>query len=85
MKKFTVYVPKGSYSAYKSSKYKPEGYSYETTNPWSYATIIEESVYVTSLKLNINNANIKVGETLTLSTNIYPENADNYRKKKRSN
>ena len=77
LKNCIVYVPKGCYSAYKNSKYKPKGYNSEINNPWSYATIIEESVYVTSLKLNINNADIKVGETLTLLANIYPENADN--------
>lgn len=62
----TVYVPKGCVEAYKNQL------------PWSNATILEEKIPVTGIKLDKNNISFsKIGETTFLNASIFPEDASN--------
>ncbi len=62
----TVYVPKGCVEAYKNQL------------PWSNATILEEKVPVTGIKLDKDNISFsKIGETTFLNASILPEDASN--------
>ena len=62
----TVYVPKGCVEAYKNQL------------PWSNATILEEKIPVTGIKLDKdNNSFSKIGETTFLNASILPEDASN--------
>lgn len=62
----TVYVPKGCVEAYKNQL------------PWSNATILEEKIPVTGIKLDKDNISFsKIGETTFLNASILPEDASN--------
>lgn len=62
----TIYVPKGSVEAYKSQL------------PWSNATILEEKVPVTGIRLDKENILLsEIGETALLRATVLPEDADN--------
>ena len=62
----TIYVPKGSVEAYKSQL------------PWSSATILEEKVPVTGIRLDKENILLsEIGETALLRATVLPEDADN--------
>lgn len=62
----TVYVPKGCVEAYKNQL------------PWSNATILEEKIPVTGIKLDKDNISFsKIGETTFLNASIFPEDASN--------
>lgn len=62
----TVYVPKGCVEAYKNQL------------PWSNATILEEKIPVTGIKLDKDNISFsKIGETTLLNASILPEDASN--------
>ena len=62
----TVYVPKGCVEAYKNQL------------PWSNATILEEKIPVTEIKLDKDNISFsKIGETTFLNASILPEDASN--------
>lgn len=62
----TVYVPKGCVEAYKKQL------------PWSNATILEEKIPVTGIKLDKDNISFsKIGETTFLNASILPEDASN--------
>ena len=62
----TVYVPKGCVEAYKNQL------------PWSNATILEEKIPVTEIKLDKDNISFsKIGETTFLNASIFPEDASN--------
>ena len=62
----TVYVPKGCVEAYKNQL------------PWSNATILEEKIPVSGIKLDKDNISFsKIGETTFLNASILPEDASN--------
>lgn len=62
----TVYVPKGCVEAYKNQL------------PWSNATILEEKIPVSGIKLDKDNISFsKIGETTLLKASILPEDASN--------
>lgn len=62
----TVYVPNGCVEAYKNQL------------PWSNATILEEKIPVTGIKLDKDNISFsKIGETTFLNASILPEDASN--------
>ena len=62
----TVYVPKGCVEAYKNQL------------PWSNATILEEKIPVSGIKLDKDNISFsKIGETTFLNASIFPEDASN--------
>lgn len=66
LKTATIYVPKGSVEAYKSQL------------PWSNATILEEKVPVTGIRLDKENILLsEIGETALLRATVLPEDADN--------
>ena len=63
-KGYTIYVPKGTKELY------------ESTKPWSNATIIEEKLIPQTINIDIDSISLIPNESFQLIANIFPENAD---------
>lgn len=60
----TIYVPKGCKEIY------------ESTRPWNYATIVEETVIPQTIEIEADSITLIPNESLQLIANVFPENAD---------
>lgn len=61
---FTIYVPKGTKELY------------ESTKPWSNATIIEEKVTPQTINIETDSITLIPNESIQLIVSIFPENSD---------